>query len=57
MFRAPTCDKNEVCYHSFLNKNPNLQLNVYISDGSRSGNIPELVYSERNFEWSKPLEK
>lgn len=56
MFRAPVCNKGEICYHSYLNKKPNLQLLVYIADNSRSGNI-ELIYSEQNFDWSKPLEK
>lgn len=56
MFRAPSCNKNEYCYHSYLNKKPNLQLLVYIADNSRTANI-ELIYNEKQFDWTKPIEK
>ncbi|CAH0547843.1 unnamed protein product [Brassicogethes aeneus] len=56
IYQAPTCNSDEVCYNSILNKNPNLDLFVFISDNSRSGNY-DLVFSENKFDFRKNFER
>lgn len=56
IFRAPSCVKDEACFRSYLNTNPNLELLVYVSDNSRSGNS-QLLYNVDNFDYRSTWEK
>ncbi|KAF5296178.1 hypothetical protein FQA39_LY12632 [Lamprigera yunnana] len=56
IFRAPTCNKEEPCYASYLNKNPSLELLLYISEKVHPGNA-QLIYNLDNFKYSEPFEK
>ncbi|KAK4873333.1 hypothetical protein RN001_015362 [Aquatica leii] len=52
IFSAPSCVKGEVCYSSYLNSNPPLELFVYTSDNLKSFDaqlildLPEFIYTE-----------
>lgn len=56
IFEAPTCITDEVCYKSFLNEKPDLDLYVYVSDSSKSGNFREVLRSKK-FDYTSPFEK
>ncbi|EEZ99580.1 lipid scramblase CLPTM1L [Tribolium castaneum] len=56
IFRVPTCTKGEKCYISYLNTNPNLDLLLFVSDNSRSGNV-EQVFSLEKFDYNSRIEK
>lgn len=56
IFQAPTCKKGEVCYKSILNADPKLDLYVFVSDNSRSGDFIQVLY-EKNFDFKVQLEK
>lgn len=56
IFEAPSCKADDVCYHSFLNENPELDLYVYISDNSKYGNFDE-VFRLKRFNYRIPFEK
>lgn len=43
IFEAPKCKTDDVCYKSFLNEKPDLDLYVYVSDSSKSGNFREVL--------------
>ncbi|KAJ3661438.1 hypothetical protein Zmor_005833 [Zophobas morio] len=56
IFRVPTCIVGDKCYISYLNSNPNLDLLVYASDNSKSGNI-ELILNIDKFNYHDKWEK
>lgn len=56
LFEAPECDISDICYKSLLNKSPKLDLFVFVSDNSRSGNFEEILYLS-NFEYKHEFEK
>ncbi|CAH1372638.1 unnamed protein product [Tenebrio molitor] len=56
IFRVPTCIKGDTCYKSYLNTNPSLDLLVFVSDNSRSGNV-ELVLNLDKFDYANKIEK
>lgn len=56
IFRAPNCKQGEVCFQSYLNSNPELELLVYVSDNSRLGNS-EIIYNADNFDYRNIWEK
>ncbi|KAJ8927869.1 hypothetical protein NQ314_019613 [Rhamnusium bicolor] len=56
IFQSPTCKKGDVCYKSFLNSEPNLDLFVFVSDSSKSGNFDQVLRLQ-NFDYSSPLER
>ncbi|KAJ3629741.1 hypothetical protein MTP99_014112 [Tenebrio molitor] len=53
---VPTCIKGDTCYKSYLNTNPSLDLLVFVSDNSRSGNV-ELVLNLDKFDYANKIEK
>lgn len=56
IFEAPTCKTDDVCYKSFLNGNPELDLYVYVSDSSKSVNF-DGVFRIKTFDYTLPFEK
>jgi hypothetical protein len=56
IFRVPTCIKGDTCYKSYLNTNPSLDLLVFVSDNSRSGNV-ELVLNLDKFDYANKIEE
>lgn len=56
IFQAPTCITGDTCYISFLNEKPDLDLYVYVSDSSKSGNFREVLRSKK-FDYSSPFER
>ncbi|KAJ8924931.1 hypothetical protein NQ315_001094 [Exocentrus adspersus] len=56
IFQAPACNKNEVCYKSYLNAKPKLDLYVFVSDNSKSGNFDQ-VFQVLGFDYTSPFEK
>ncbi|XP_018564004.1 cleft lip and palate transmembrane protein 1-like protein [Anoplophora glabripennis] len=56
IFQAPTCNKGDVCYKSYLNSKPKLDLYVFVSDNSKSGNFDQVLFI-KNFDYVTPLEK
>ncbi|XP_060535052.1 lipid scramblase CLPTM1L [Cylas formicarius] len=56
VFDSPRCKAGDVCYHSYLNGNPQLDLLVYLSDNSKSGDF-ELILHVGGFDYREPYEK
>lgn len=56
IFESPTCVSDDVCYKSFLNEKPDLDLYVYVSDSLKSGNYREVLRSKK-FDYFSPFEK
>ncbi|KRT81708.1 hypothetical protein AMK59_5229 [Oryctes borbonicus] len=56
IFRPPTCNVGDICYTSYLNKKPPLDLLVYLTDNSRSKG-EELVLALPNFDYNHPIER
>lgn len=56
IYRAPTCAEHDICYKSFLNKVPNLDLYVFLSDNSKSGNFDQILFLEK-FNYTTPFER
>nr|XP_023022991.1 cleft lip and palate transmembrane protein 1-like protein [Leptinotarsa decemlineata] len=56
IFQAPHCEKGSVCYKSFLNSKPKLDLYVFVSDNSKSGNFDEVLY-RNNFDYNSQFER
>ncbi|CAH1155266.1 unnamed protein product [Phaedon cochleariae] len=56
IFQSPTCNKGDVCYKSFLNSKPKLDLFVFVSDNSRSGNFDEILH-QHNFDYTSRFER
>lgn len=58
IWQSPNCNYfiQEVCYHSFLNDNPKLDLLVYLSDNSRNGKF-ELILQNEDFNYRNPHER
>lgn len=56
IFEAPTCKTADVCYKSFLNDKPELDLYVYVSDNSKNGNFREVLRLKK-IEYTLPHEK
>lgn len=56
IFRAPTCSPGDICYSSYLNTKPKLQLLVYTTDSQKSfdGN---LILHLRDFLYEESLER
>ncbi|XP_065162687.1 lipid scramblase CLPTM1L [Atheta coriaria] len=52
LYRPPSCNEKDVCYKSFLNSQPKLELLVYLSDSYKSNgyqnvlHIPDFDYNE-----------
>lgn len=55
IFESPTCTKGDVCYSSYLNKKPSLDLLLYLTDNSRSKR-EELILIEK-FDYEKYFER
>ncbi|XP_056649146.1 lipid scramblase CLPTM1L [Diorhabda sublineata] len=56
IFQVPVCNKGDICYKSYLHTNPKLDLYVFVSDNSRSGNLRE-IFHLNNFDYKSILEK
>ncbi|XP_050502597.1 lipid scramblase CLPTM1L [Diabrotica virgifera virgifera] len=56
IFQLPVCEKGDVCYKSYLNSNPKLDLVVFLSDNSKSGNFDKILHL-KEFDYFSPLEK
>ncbi|CAG9864541.1 unnamed protein product [Phyllotreta striolata] len=58
VFQPPRCQniKGENCFKSYLNDEPKMDLLVFVTDNSKSGNMQEIL-RERPFDYTKPLEK
>lgn len=50
MFQNPTCNPEDVCYESFLNTKPDLDLLIFISDNSKS-NSQTLILKLEKFDY------
>ncbi|KAJ8954097.1 hypothetical protein NQ318_004402 [Aromia moschata] len=56
IFQAPACKKGDVCYSSYLNSKQKLDLVVFVSDNSRSGNIDKVLHV-KDFDYAFALEE
>ncbi|XP_044752283.1 cleft lip and palate transmembrane protein 1-like protein isoform X2 [Coccinella septempunctata] len=56
IFQVPSCDQSDICYKSYLNSNPNLDLFLFISDNSRSGIYTQVLHVEK-FNYHDKFEK
>lgn len=56
IFQVPSCGQSDICYKSYLNSKPNLDLFVFISDNSRSGEFTEVLHVEK-FNYHEKFEK
>lgn len=56
LFEAPTCKTDDICYQSFLNSKPVLDLYVYVSDNSKHGNFREVLRLKK-FDYTIQYEK
>lgn len=56
IFESPICQKDEVCYKSFLNEEPELDFYVYVSDNSKHGNFREVLRLKK-FDYNLQYEK
>lgn len=56
LFQKPKCIKNDICYKSYLNTKPDLDLYVYISDNSKSANY-QLVLQKNKFDYMNSFEE
>ncbi|XP_017773979.1 PREDICTED: cleft lip and palate transmembrane protein 1-like protein [Nicrophorus vespilloides] len=55
IYSAPYCTGDEVCYTSYLNNKPRMELLVYTSDMGRSHATP--ILHVNNFNYNEPMEK
>lgn len=56
IFRPPICNVGDMCYSSYLNQKPSLDLLVYITDNSYSRG-EELVLTLENFNYNQHIER
>ncbi|XP_022920669.2 lipid scramblase CLPTM1L [Onthophagus taurus] len=56
LFTPPSCAKGDVCFHSYLNTKPSLDLLVYVTDNSRSGD-EQLILKVNKFNYDEPFER
>lgn len=56
IFQPPICQPGEICYASYLNVKPQLDLLVYTTDNSKSGNTNSIL-SISNFNYDEQFER
>ncbi|KAJ8979574.1 hypothetical protein NQ317_019149 [Molorchus minor] len=56
IFQTPDCKERDVCYSSFLNTKRNLDLVVFVSDNSKSGNFERVLHLQK-FNYTIAFEK
>ncbi|KAG5887915.1 hypothetical protein JTB14_003012 [Gonioctena quinquepunctata] len=56
IFQTPDCNNAAVCYKSILNTKPKLDLYVFVSDNSKSGNFDEVLYLD-NFDYNSQIKR
>nr|CAI5816857.1 unnamed protein product [Callosobruchus analis] len=59
IFVHSTCSKEDICYKSFLNSQPSLDLHIFVSDNSaskRTDGVLHLINFDYNHEFEKEIE-
>lgn len=56
IFQAPKCSPGEVCFASYLNRKPELDLLIYMSDKSRIASYQQILML-KNFNYEEPFER
>lgn len=58
LWQSPKCNNliRDICYHSFLNDNPKLDLVVFLNDNSKSGKY-DLILRLEEFDYRSQIER
>ncbi|KAK9881477.1 hypothetical protein WA026_016361 [Henosepilachna vigintioctopunctata] len=56
IFQTPSCGLQDICYKSYLNRKPDLDLFAYVSDNSRSGLFTKILQIEK-FNYHEKFER
>lgn len=56
IFQAPSCNRGEICYSSYLNNKPPLDLLVYLTESYKSTS-GQLMLNLNRFKYDEPFER